>query len=588
MSAALHKLEQRRLLDSDGVADGASIFFYLANTLTLAPIYSDAGLATPLSNPVVLGAGAVVPDIYLDTNYTYRRRIVYLDGSVEDTDPYLVEDSGLISYTGSGLGVIATTIQTKLRQQPVSVAEYSSVAEAVATGKDVFFPEGVWSFSDVAVTTADQKFFGAGPGSIIRSSDLTKHIFKVRAANVKFANLRFEGQAPDASQTTFVFFTEAAYPAPYLSISDCVFTGVDASKGFDNIAKFDVGADHGRVTRCSVERLQGNASGHGYFVLCGDVDDVVVSECSGKGSALRGRHFHYMSSGSSFCKSLGNHIDGFHADAITIFSTPAQPACVGNIVKGNTIINSASAITSGSISLAQNIQHNVVEGNTIVNSGGGGIVIDGTNSTGLCKNNHVKDNQIIDSQYIGIDIISMAGGSITNNIVNESSKASAGTYPNIRLKTFSVSEPAVSDIFISGNQSTGTTYARSAITLDPTAPVPTGISLKGNYFPMCNLANIELNGVVCAVDGVIRAQTTWDIPSTVDGAVATLSGISVPGAAQGDIVMADHAALNTGGWFLSGVVSSSNTVNITALNKTGGTVDPGSGSMTIRVRKENY
>src|SRR5689334_6117757 len=91
MSAVLHKIEQRRLFDNNGLADGASIFFYLSGTTTPAPIYSDAALSVPMSNPVVIAAGASVPNIYLDSQTTYRRLIVYSDGSTDNADPYLYD-----------------------------------------------------------------------------------------------------------------------------------------------------------------------------------------------------------------------------------------------------------------------------------------------------------------------------------------------------------------------------------------------------------------------------------------------------------------------------------------------------------------
>lgn len=558
---------------------------------TVVPIYSDEN-STPIVTVSDVANRAVSDDAgnfdFFVPEGTYGLRYYNADGVFQYSQRAISMYGFGSSFTQTGGGAVARTLQDRLRDFAVSAADYSTVAQAVATGKDVFFPDGVWSLSDITVLTEGQRFFGNGPTSILRQSDVTKNMFNVRAARVEFFDLRFEGEATDASRSTFTFFTDPAYPAPYLSITDCAFTSAAAGKGFDNIVKLDTGADHGRVARCSVERLQGNASGHGYFVLCGGVTDVVVSECSGIGSTGRGRHFHYISAGSSYCKSLGNHVSGFPADGITIYSLPAQPACVGNLVKGNTLVSCASAVTSGAISLTQNVRDNVIEGNTIVSSGGGGIVIDGTNGTGLCKNNHVKDNQVIDSQYVGIDIISLAGGTITGNVVSESSRVLAGTYPNIRIKSYGGAEPAVTDILIAGNSSTGTSYARSPVTIDNTAPLPTGISMKGNYFPTCQLTGIELNGVTCAIDGHIRAQVTWDIPSTADGATATLSGISVPGAAPGDMVQADHPSLASGGWFLSGVVTASNTVKITALNKSGGTVDPASGAMTIRVRKETY
>jgi hypothetical protein len=88
MAAELHFLDQRRLIDSNGIAAASDIYFYLTGTLTPATVYTDDGLTTPHPSPITVDAGAAVPDIYLDSAVTYRRRIVYADGSVDDIDPY--------------------------------------------------------------------------------------------------------------------------------------------------------------------------------------------------------------------------------------------------------------------------------------------------------------------------------------------------------------------------------------------------------------------------------------------------------------------------------------------------------------------
>lgn len=78
-----------RIIDANGVADGGSIYFYANGTTTLATIYSDSALTTPLTNPVVVGAGGLVPTVYLDPTVSYRVRTVADDGTINsDIDPY--------------------------------------------------------------------------------------------------------------------------------------------------------------------------------------------------------------------------------------------------------------------------------------------------------------------------------------------------------------------------------------------------------------------------------------------------------------------------------------------------------------------
>lgn len=87
MASFLFNLQQQRLIDNMGVASGGALYFYLSGTLTLATIYSDAGLTTPLINPVVVNAAAAIPEIFLDQSIAYRCKVVYPNGWVDDTDP---------------------------------------------------------------------------------------------------------------------------------------------------------------------------------------------------------------------------------------------------------------------------------------------------------------------------------------------------------------------------------------------------------------------------------------------------------------------------------------------------------------------
>lgn len=108
MSGILHILDQKRLIGPNGRNVGGSIYFYTTGTLTPATIYSDAGLTTPLANPVVIAAGGQVPAIYLDPAVTYRRRIVWDDTLLtpDDVDPYgapFVSTVQLASSSGASL-----------------------------------------------------------------------------------------------------------------------------------------------------------------------------------------------------------------------------------------------------------------------------------------------------------------------------------------------------------------------------------------------------------------------------------------------------------------------------------------------------
>lgn len=82
----------------------------------------------------------------------------------------------------------------------------------------------------------------------------------------------------------------------------------------------------------------------------------------------------------------------------------------------------------------------------------------------------------------------------------------------------------------------------------------------------------------------LTATKTWDPPSLSNGS-QTSTTVTVTGAAVGDPAIAGLSSINAAGWFLSANVTSANTVTVTLMNHTGGTVDLGSGTLTVIVFK---
>ena len=52
------------------LAEG-KLYFYYTGGLVLAPVYADAALSIPLTNPVVSNLAGKYPDIYLNDAITY-------------------------------------------------------------------------------------------------------------------------------------------------------------------------------------------------------------------------------------------------------------------------------------------------------------------------------------------------------------------------------------------------------------------------------------------------------------------------------------------------------------------------------------
>lgn len=87
MASFPHLLDQRRLIGPGGSTVSGDIYFYYSGTTVLAPIYNDSGLTIPAANPISVGAGQIIPLVFLDETVTYRRTIVYSDGTSDTEDP---------------------------------------------------------------------------------------------------------------------------------------------------------------------------------------------------------------------------------------------------------------------------------------------------------------------------------------------------------------------------------------------------------------------------------------------------------------------------------------------------------------------
>ena len=89
MTGSLLPVPGLRAVDANGAPlPGALLSFYLSGTTTPTPVYANASLTTPLSNPVVADSTGLFPAIYVDPTITYRA--ILMTGAavlVRDTDP---------------------------------------------------------------------------------------------------------------------------------------------------------------------------------------------------------------------------------------------------------------------------------------------------------------------------------------------------------------------------------------------------------------------------------------------------------------------------------------------------------------------
>lgn len=79
----------RPLTDAGDILPAAKLQFYLTDTTTPSPVYSDAELNTELPNPVIADDAGRFPAIYMDPEVTYRVQLLDSDDVLQwDIDPY--------------------------------------------------------------------------------------------------------------------------------------------------------------------------------------------------------------------------------------------------------------------------------------------------------------------------------------------------------------------------------------------------------------------------------------------------------------------------------------------------------------------
>lgn len=463
----------------------------------------------------------------------------------------------------------------------------ADIANAIASGNDVYMPEGSYSVgSKVALDNADQQLLGAGNLTVIVPNAATFNVFEPEADNITIRNMKINGAASDDTTTQYGIFTAAANPAKYLKIYNVTFSGATASDGLNNGIKFDTGSDYGEVAHCDFERLWGEISGTGYGVLAGTVTRLNVHDNNGIGAAGRGRHFIYLSAGCEDCDVSHNYAIAFNEDAFTMASTGGQsPNKRCKFVHNWAIdccVNGTTA--SGAVSIFGHAEDVEIVDNIIRGSKAKGITVDVNGETDI-DGVTISGNKVRNSDLVGIDMISATNVLVEGNRVHESSQASVGVSANIRIASDGTTTP--DGYLIAANHSTGPTNARSPFKIDSTSPTVTNIKLDGNFFPTCNFAGIELNGVKCQIDGWLHHSETYNPASIANGASLTYGGITITGAAVNDRVIATHDQ-NHDGVSISGYVTAADTVSVNFLNNSGGAKDISNGTLSVSVQKREF
>lgn len=212
-----------RVIDTNGISDGASIYVYQTGTTTPVSIYSDDTLTTPLSNPLVVEAGAAVPVFYHNESGDIRVRVVEDGGAVvSDEDPFQapVLDRDLAS-TASGKGAAIVGFA-----QPATRARSRTAKEKLAEQISVldFYDDADGTDYHPAFQAAVDYAASIG-GGVVRMPFVTGAVNLSDTVLVTSSNIRIELDVPLITLTKTAAAASAPAPAPFTGIMAFSFQG---------------------------------------------------------------------------------------------------------------------------------------------------------------------------------------------------------------------------------------------------------------------------------------------------------------------------------------------------------------------------
>lgn len=230
-----------RVIDSDGIADGAAIYVYQTGGTTPVSLFSDSAFTVSVTNPYVVTTGASVPTLYTNYSDNIRVRVVSSDGEVPfDEDPYDVPDVGLradlvstasgkgaalVNWIRSVSGAVSRTVLAWLTNQPYMLEDFGGGPSATAAANDaawallkaviggsntkstVQFADGTYQTAlgfDLPSAAHQIILQGRGKGkTVIKCTDATKHIITLPTTgtphSIILRDLTLDGSATAAN-----------------------------------------------------------------------------------------------------------------------------------------------------------------------------------------------------------------------------------------------------------------------------------------------------------------------------------------------------------------------------------------------------
>jgi hypothetical protein len=541
---------------SANALSGAKRYFYVSGGLVLAAVYADAGLTTPLANPLVADSGGLFAPTYLDPAVIYRLVEKKANGDlIQDIDPYndaFTIGAGAVARTFpdkladivSLLDFIPTSLHAAIRAR-TSTADVGSYIQAAIDyldslgGGTLYCPEGLYSKSAVVNLKKNVTIQGAG-----RKATVFRHTgngngfastWAINSSTVVDIMLRDFGivsttttTLPLVAQPTVnssntghgIYEQGGAYVCIHnvrvygfkfgITYNQTELAEIDLClcefQSYCNIYLANTGGvlgteDAGYTNRITISRCQLNSGGSYNIVDDGGLAHVY-------------RDNNYNGAGNYHVRAAG-------VSNLTIIAGEWEAAANGCVL--------LTSISAGAVQASVGV---------------------GACGTALLLNNFFACPALKPGLMIGAcNHVHMVGVTFTST--GSAAVAAVQGMNNVNKLT-----------------EAGTSYEPTINPLFDTAGVSTSR--------------------IRSETAVIMGEATYDPPSLATGAIGAATTVTVTGAALGDFVENVSFSIDTQGVELGARVSAANTVTIIPRNPTAGTIDLASGTLRVQVRRRVY
>lgn len=562
------------------------------------------------------GSGAQYAYIETDENTVTFTSGLHIGAEVKFTTSQLntssANDAGQISYTYPDTNAVSESVEDRLAQY-VSVKDFGAIGNGVIDDTTAIQN----TIDAVGTNGGGTVYFPAG--SYLISSPITNSAYNF--VNIEGAGRNATRVFGDSSSLSSVFYLGGGASGPFrcsiknMSI-DTAQIGVDVNSGSTNtelenlvISTSVFGVKNtGNYTVSPVRGNQGTHlnkleisgySNSGIYNYCASElywDEIV---CNGGGTAACGIYLDSASNAvyASRANLLSNTYGMLIADTTGVSPNPTSAITTPSQMWFSKILGDTSV--TGGIYVNSGFEINLIDCWGSGSTNGYGIIVGGTvadiNLVGCRALGNSKHGLLLEGANTE-SRVKVTGGMFANN-----GYATSNTYDGIniengfgnfnivgatcyndtglglsstqrygiKIETGSSDNFAITGCVNNNNLSGGISNGATG----------TNVQIFGNI-PLENNNKLKLGSSGTALQNVMFGSTTYNCPSTPTGSMQT-TAVTVTGVLPGDVCIPSYQSITTGGWLVTALVTSADTVAVTLLNMTGATVDPASGTLSV-------